>query len=112
MDAAGIVDLRARLLQLADELLDDDDVLIDTDGRYHFYRIGPANRVAAAIFSLNRGIFDQYPLPVLLIPHRIGIVDPACMKRCGMKITGDHPGGCRPCDAGHLNFDSKSLGPQ
>ena len=37
MDAAGIVDPRTRFPQLADEFLDGANVLIDTDGRHHFY---------------------------------------------------------------------------
>ena len=62
MDTAGVVDLCARFPQLADELLNGFDVLIDADGRYHFYRIDFAGRTAAAVFTVDRGIADQLPL--------------------------------------------------
>jgi hypothetical protein len=112
MDAAGVVDSGASGSELPHQFLYRFDVLVLADGRHKFHRVVPACRSVASIAAADGGIADHFPLPVLLIADRIGIVSAAYMGGLRTKVTGDDPRCCAAGQAGHFDLNAEVLASQ
>ena len=104
VQSAGIIDSGASGAELAHQLLYGFNVLILTDGGYKFYLILASRRPAPSVLTPNGRVTHQFPLPVSVIPNRIGVISAAHMGRCSVKISGNNLRRCCPCQTGHLNF--------
>lgn len=112
MDAAGFIYPCSACTELPHKLLYGFDVPIFADGRDKLHRIIPSGRSIVSSPAADRSIADHLPLPVLGIPHGVGIVSTAHMGCIGSEVSGNNSRGSAPCQSGHLDFDTEVLASQ
>lgn len=109
MNSAGTVYFGVSSPELPDNFLNGFDISILTDRGYHLYRILTPRSPVVSVLATDRGIAHDLPLPAGGVPDCICVISSAYMTGVRAKIPCDDPGGCRPCPAGHLDFDAEVL---
>ena len=97
MDATGFIYPCTACAELPHKLLYGFDILISADGRDELHRIVPSGCSVVSAPAADGGIADHLPLPVLGIPHSVGVVPAAHMGCIGAEVSGDNSRCGAPC---------------
>ena len=95
--------------EFSNDLLQKLNIFIPTDRRHKLHLICAVVCITSSCLGTDRCIAHDFPLAFLIVTHSVRIIEAAYMGCGSIKITGNHFSRCRPCDAGHLNFNSESL---
>ena len=109
MDTARVIDLRACVSEFSNKLLHEFDVIVFANRGYEFNRVLLVVRSSTARFTVNGSIADELPLPAVVAPYRVRIVDTSDMVCGRTEMTCNDLSCFSSCDACHLDLDAEPL---
>ena len=109
MDTARVINLRACVSKFTHKLLHKFDVIVSAYRGYEFNRVLLVVGSSTTCFAMNRSIADELPLPAVVAPYGVRIVDTSDMVGLSSEMTCNDLSCFSSCDACHFYLDAEAL---